>query len=198
MMLWTIQTMEAWDAIRTRGSLRGNRCQTEKAFRSAYDWMTRQMRQRIGPPPTRDSKPIWAWYQWRGDRQRKPDLRCGGHLERGQKGVRVEFAVEDSRVLLSDFDLWHFALNYWYLPTSEADGDVFERKLAAEGQSFFTTKPLPIERYHRAIEASWNRIFDLDFLGEGITSPRKQKCLQACLWEVFLADVTDVTEFTAR
>ncbi len=190
--------MEAWDAIRTRGSLRGNRCQTEKAFRSAYDWMTRQMRQRIGPPPTRDSKPIWAWYQWRGDRQRKPDLRCGGHLERGQKGVRVEFAVEDSRVLLSDFDLWHFALNYWYLPTSEADGDVFERKLAAEGQSFFTTKPLPIERYHRAIEASWNRIFDLDFLGEGITSPRKQKCLQACLWEVFLADVTDVTEFTAR
>ena len=39
-----------------------------------------------------------------------------GHLPKGERGVRLELQVADDRVLLSDFDLWHYVLNYWYLP----------------------------------------------------------------------------------
>ena len=66
--------------------------------------------------------PIWAWYQWEGSR-RKPDLRASGYLPKGEPGVRLELRVADDRVLLSDFDLWHYVLNYWYLPKSEKAGE---------------------------------------------------------------------------
>jgi hypothetical protein len=198
MTLWTIQPVGAWTALKRRGNLRGDARRVEKSYRPAYEWMAKQMEQRIGLPPTENAQPIWAWYRWRGEQQRKPDLRSGAHLDRGQTGIRLELDVEERRVLLSDFDLWHFVLNYWYLPASEKEGDAFEAELAAKGLSFFEIKPVPIERYHQAIEASWSRIFDLDFIAEGIVSPQQQKCQQACLWEIEPADVTDVKEFTAR
>jgi hypothetical protein len=36
---------------------------------------------------------------------------------------------------LSDFDLWHYVLNYWYLPESEAEGEEFELELKQYGLS---------------------------------------------------------------
>lgn len=180
------------------GKLQGCADEADPTFRSAYEWMSQQMTLRIGPRPTTVELPIWAWYQWRGERQRKPDLRAAGHLEKGEKGVRIEFKVNEQRALLSDFDLWHYVLNYWFLPPSEAEGDAFEAELAARGLSFFKTKPLPSTRYHRAIETSWQRIFDLNFSSADIAAPRKEKCVQACLWEITLDDVRDVSEFTAR
>jgi len=112
--------------------------------------------------------------------------------------VRIEFEVEEQRGLLSDFDLWHYALNYWFLPRSENEGDLFDAELAAKGLSFFKTKPLPNGRYHRLIEESWQHIFDLDFKPADIAVPGKQKCLQACIWEITLNDIHAVSEFTAR
>ena len=46
----------------------------------------------VGPPPEPDCVPIWAWCQWEGKRK-KPDLRCRGHLPKGQPGVRLELEV---------------------------------------------------------------------------------------------------------
>ena len=198
MTLWTIQTVDAWRILETKGKLRGDSRKVEKSFHGAYEWMKQQMTRRLGPPPTKSAQPIWAWHQWNGEQQRKPDLRSGGYLEKCQTGVRLELDVDHRRVLLSDFGLWHFVLNYWYLPTSEQGGDEFEAESKASGLSFFTTKPLPDVRFHRAIESSWERIFDLDFNARGITSPKKQKQIQACLWEINLADVTAVKEFKSR
>jgi hypothetical protein len=49
------------------------------------------------------------------------------------RAVRLELEYPDERALLSDFSLWHHVLNYWYLPSSEADGDRFESALADHG-----------------------------------------------------------------
>ncbi len=43
---------------------------------------------------------------------------------------RLKLECPADRVLLSDYSLWHYVLNYWYLPSSEADGDAFERDIA--------------------------------------------------------------------
>ena len=89
-------------------------------------------------------------------------------------------------------------LNYWYLPSSVKDGDEFEAELKRRGLSFYDSKPLPDKHYHRIIQESWNRIFDLDWTAPGITSPSKEKSIQATLWELSLNNVTRYDQFKAR
>ena len=101
-------------------------------------------------------------------------------------------------VLLSDFSLWHHVLNYWYLPASRKDERAFERQLNAVGLDYFKTKPLPDSRLHKRVEASWERIFDLDFVARGVTGPRDERIVQATLWALPLEWVRKITWFTSR
>ena len=175
----------------------GSRC-VDNFFLPAYQWLSQQMRIRVGSPPTNDALPVWAWYQWQGKKKNKPDLRSGGHLPKGERGVRLELEVGDHRVLLSDFELWHYVLNYWYLPLSEEDGETFEATLEQHALSFFQTKPLPDPKFHQVIVSSWQCIFDISWSAKGITRPRKEKSIQAILWEIRLEDVRSVQEFVAK
>ena len=43
--------------------------------------------------------------------------------------MRLEFLTTADDILCSDFEAWHFALNYWYLPKDHADGRRFEAQL---------------------------------------------------------------------
>ena len=45
---------------------------------------------------------------------------------KGRKCVRIKLDIPDWKVLLSDFDDWHCALNYWYCPLDEKDSNAFE------------------------------------------------------------------------
>ena len=177
MRLYTISTPKAFRVSQQQGRLAGS---GKHAFRPAYHWMAGQMAARIGPPTGRSRYPVWGWVE-------KPDLRESGHLPAGDKGYRLTVEIPEERMLLSDFDMWHFVLNGDYLPVSEADEVRFEasqRKLGG--------------RARRAeIEASWPRIFELDgerdrdWWGE---SPR----LQATFWHVERSEVLVAPPFTAR
>ena len=119
MVIWSILTQQAWEELQRKGRLRATTRHAEEDYMAAYVWMGRQMERRLATPrPSKDSMPVWVWWQWWGDR-RRPDLRASGHLPKGVGGVRVECRVGDDRVLLSDFELWHYVLNYWYLPRTE-------------------------------------------------------------------------------
>lgn len=165
-------------------------------FRTAYAWMRQQMIKRLGPTPFRGAWPVWAWYKWDGEARPTPDLSAAGHLAPKERGVRLELEVDDSEVLLSDFELWHYVLNYWYLPISLEDADAFERLLEKRGLS--RSRPVPISRYHRRIVKSWERIFDLVWHAKGVTSTKRKKSVQACLWFVDESMVKSKTEFVAR
>ena len=204
MVIWSILTQQAWDDLQQRGRLRVGRRHVMQEFLGPYAWMAKQMDRRLRTPrPSKNAMPIWAWYQWEGVNRRKPDLRSGGYLPTGEPGVCVELEVTDDRVLLSDFDLWHYVLNYWYLPESEKDGKAFEEKLARAGLSFYGCDhhhPLPHVRYRQEIERSWERIFDTNWAdrGHAIASPPKKKSMQATLWELLVDDVVEIRKFTAR
>jgi len=101
-------------------------------------------------------------------------------------------------VLLSDFSLWHHVLNYWYLPASLGDEKAFEAALKRAGLDFLKTKPFPDPVFHRRIEESGERIFDLNFVARGITAPRATRSVQATLWTLPLKGVREITWFTAR
>jgi hypothetical protein len=198
MKLWTIQTPDVWEILRKRGSYTATRpAMLDDSFEEPYRWMAKQLSQRIGPSPTNCPWPIWAWRQWSNCRMAKPDLRFGGHMEKGERGVRMQIEINDEKVLLSDFNLWHYVLNYWYLPKSEQDGEAFERELEKQGLSFFKTKPLAGPS-HEKIARSWQRIFDLDWAAENISTPRADKSIQAVFWELRREHVQKVDAFTAR
>ncbi len=141
--------MAAWKILQREQVLFADQRYSEDLFLDAYRWMTKQMEHRIESESETVSLFLWAWYQWDGIERRKPDLRSSGHLPKGQRGVRIEFEQSDKGVLLSDFDLWHYVLNYWYLPRTIADGDAFETELSEHNLSFFKMKPLPVRAYHQ-------------------------------------------------
>lgn len=147
--------------------------------------------------PAKCHWPIWAWYQWEDSEKRRPDLRASSHLEKGMPGVRMEIEVDGTKVLLSDFMLWHYVLNYWYLPTSEKEGENFEKEIGRQGLSFYETKALP-PPHHKRIEKSWQRIFDLDWMVPGISSARADKSIQAVFWELRIEQVKKVDTFRVR
>jgi hypothetical protein len=199
MILWTIQTERAWSEFQKRGILKTSRKNIiEENWILPYQWMIDQMKIRLGSPPESWYFPLWAWYQWEGEKRRKPDLRAGGHLGKGENGIRIEFECCEDAALLSDFDLWHYVLNYWYLPETEHEAETFEAELAAQGLSFFKQKPIPNDRYHRRIVESWNRLFDLNWYEPDLAEPFRRKSIQATMWELSLDQVRIYKHFTSR
>ena len=196
MILWTIQSPEAVAVLERQGVLVADAGDIEPSFQRAYRWMEAQMLRRIGPSNHR-GRSIWAWRAWT-DQRARPDLRSTGHLARGFRGARIEFGANPATVLLSDFSLWHYVLNYWYLAASLKDQHAFESEVKAAGLDYFATKPLPDPALHSRIEASWNRIFDLDVFIKGITEKRGTRSIQATLWALPLNAVREITWFTAR
>ena len=181
MVIWSILTEEAWNHLQRMGRLRVARRHVIQEFLGSYVWMAAQMERRLSVPrPSKSAMPIWAWYQWEGAIRRKPDLRAAGHLPEGTNGVRVECRVEDCRVLLSDFDLWHYVLNYWYLAETEIHGEAFEKKLTSAGLSFYKCDhkaPLPHAQYRRKIRGMelGGEFFDLDWADKGALRSRSPK-----------------------
>lgn len=188
MRLWTIQTEEAWTRAKRRGVLVGDGRYVFPDWRPAYRWMAGAMRRRLPAAPSRAVAPVWAWLRWTGNSTR-PDLRTPGHVRAGTRAVRLEFLTRADDILCSDFQAWHFVLNYWYLPKNQADGRRFDARLRRRGLDFYRTKPLREGWAHDAVERSWDRIF---------TIRGSATSVQACLWEVPVSAVTDVTVFTGR
>ena len=187
MVLYSIQHRCVWDQLRERGEYHGVASQVDAHWRHAYGWMRRQMQRQLGPAPAAGFMPVWAWRWWRGPARPRPDLRHRGHLRAGTAGVLLTLELAPSRVLLSDFELWHYVLNGWYLPANRAD----ERRFARGAQR-------PPKVRARQIEDSWRRIFRIGELRPPYGHPLRSRAVQAVCWQLRLADVMQVREFKAR
>ena len=184
-LLWTIQTEEAFREFERNGVLRANEdylfC--EDYYRFAYDWLSDQMVRRIGAPPEGVRYPIWAWYQWEGQRKRM-DLRRSGYAKRGTPLVQITFEADPQEFLLSDFDAWHFVQSEHYLADSESDWD-----------KFYTNNG---DQRRDEIIASWDKIFDMDHDVLSWDSKPTYRSIQATLWEIRMSQVIKVEYFLAK
>lgn len=181
MHAWTIQSPDVLAEIQTGQVWRTARPPNPSSWTAAYRWMARSMRGRLGPPTLPGQMPIWCWCQWRGELSRKPDLRHAGHLPRGSRGVRLELKIDATRLLASDFELWHYALNGWYLPSSLRDERAFDARPD-----------------RRRIEPSWQRMFDLDWNNRRYQGARAERSIQGVIWEIRPDDVVESASFVAR
>jgi hypothetical protein len=160
--------------------------------------MKSQMRQRLGKPPFEDCYPIWAWFQWQGCDKKRPDLRFSGHIPSRETGVLIEFHAEESKVLLSDFELWHYVLNYWYLPYSIEDEARFDAVLTSLAANTPSEVPTSNQTFHADIRKSWDKIFDIHWSCPDIATEFTQKQIQATLWQLNRNQVKNSTIFKGR
>ncbi|MDZ4910376.1 DUF3841 domain-containing protein, partial [Clostridium perfringens] len=101
MKFYTIQTLEFWENNKNNRYLENDYKYVTKEWVTPYKWMYKQMCERIEDV---DSSMIWVWTP-------RPDLSRSGYSDRGNECVLLELELDESQVLLSDFDMWHLPLN---------------------------------------------------------------------------------------
>ncbi len=189
MQLWTIHSLAVWEILQRDKVLRATREHVIQNWEGdfmlrPYDWLRERMVERVGTPPEPDIYPMWTYFQYWDAQQRRPDLRRIRHqYPRGKRQVLLELKVDEGRVLLSDHGDWHYVLNDYYFPTSEADSDAFENANHPEE----VARAMKLE--------SWQKCLDLDFHEPYVSSPRDEKRIQATMWELRLEDVVRVRQF---
>lgn len=188
MILWTIQSEAAVRRMERAGALRGDGRRIWREYRDAHQWIVRQMRQRLGPPPPGSSYPVWAWKVY-STRSPRPDLRHVAHLPRGTRGARIEFDSPEERVLLSDFMRWHAVLNNSFCADNEQEDDAEDAR--PRGEEY-------VEENLKRIKQSWSRIFELERGDPAYHGDISERSIQATLWLVELHQVRSMTWFTAR
>ncbi len=193
MVLWTIQSMAAWERLQQERILRGDGRRSQVYYRYAYQWMAEQMRLRLPPPHSKF--PLWGWYRWQGIRRAKPDLRASGHLTKGAPGVRIEFELPGDRVLLSNFEAWHCVLNRCFLSLSEEEEEAFAAEMERASVQQKWSYPEP---FRSRVLSSWQRIFDLEAGDPEWWGLLSERSIQATFWELSLSRARRVDKFTAR
>ena len=129
MKLWTIQPIEFYNELIKNGEIHCYEKHIDSHFIESYNWMIAQMENRIGKKPNKSIYPIWSWYQYKNSESKRPDLRTSSFLPKGTKGVRIEFKKSETEILLSDFNLWHFVLNYWHISDNKEQELEFDKLL---------------------------------------------------------------------
>lgn len=194
--LWTIQDQQGWNELQSKGILIPKSKFVHPDFKEGYDWLRIQMNEKIGKPKRKNQYPIWAWFQYLDAKKKRPDLRGTGFLPTGEIGYRIEFQKDSKDILLSDFELWHYVLNQWYLGSNIKDQEDFHE---LEDSRY---KGLSYQGYPKSIknkiQKSWQRIFDMNYAPKDISWRMEKKSIQATCWSLKLSDVIKVDKFMAR
>lgn len=188
--LQTIQPLNFWKRLQAQGIISGdhkiiekqihkefNKCSEQEqfgGFLSSYKWLENKMRDLGILDLEQHSAPIFAWCQFTDSRHKKADLRqCRNYINKGQQGVRITFDLPLNRVLLSDFDDWHYVLNN--SPAIDVSNDEWDKL------------------DQQAIIDSWDNIFykNEDYLN----NKYYDKSIQATCFNIRLDDVVKVEFF---
>ena len=197
MKLWTIQPIEFYNRLIIDGEIHSSEKYAESDFNDAYKWIVKQMENRIGNRPNVNIYPIWAWYQYKNVKSKRPDLRTSGFLPKGTKGVRIEFEKPETEILLSDFNLWHFVLNYWHIADNKKQESEFDELIKTSSLKF-TDKEKYTLKLKNILESSWNKIFDMNYDSVYTAEVFNRKKIQATFWTLKSTEIIKVDFFTAE
>lgn len=148
-------------------------------FSPAYQWLIECMMQAGMNPPSTGLTPWWCWISREPGHPQpyREDVQAFGD------GVVLKLRLPSRHVLPSCFDLWHWALNGWYIHDGDADDAAFDAFRARSD----------VQTVRDCIEPSWRRVFDLDtMLGEA--EPVDTRSIQGYYWVQRAVDVVDLIE----
>lgn len=161
-------------------------------FVKSYEWLKEKMLQKGIVHKQHNQHLIWAWYQWYGTKS-KPDKRYSSvYAFYNEPFVMLELEIDPSRILLTDYDAWHFVLNYWLLGNEE------ETEQFSELYNYYKEKPISNKEADLKIKQSWDVVLDIDKCRTILEYPREQQCIQATFFEIFKEDVKKVHYFNNK
>jgi hypothetical protein len=202
--LYTVQPRLVYDILRETGVFLSKPWKNPEdwlysdapAIKLAYDWLCDEMVGRGLRRPAADVYPVWAWYQYEGEKKPKPDLRYGTmkNCAQGDRQVLLTLDLADEDVLLHDYEAWHYPLNYFHLAAQRVS-DRFERQCKPAGCPLYDVVPLRDKALHAEVQRSWRTIFDLPACRRLFRRSRDNQSIQATFWKLHAANVTAVVEF---
>jgi hypothetical protein len=154
----------------------------DEMFVRSYNWLADRMVERIGPRPSAEIYPTWAYYQWYGPDQKKPDLRYTGTrcFARDRTCALMTLDIPDDQVLLSEYDAWHFVLNQSYLGEEARSDELWDIRKELKCREY---DKYP-EWMKKEIEDSWYTIFDFDLSAKLLEYDKSQQIIQATFWKI--------------
>lgn len=204
MKIYTFQRQHVWDTVNELGYYhpfdlfqRDTFLKEDMSypwgFTKAYQWRRQAMLDKGVHYMANCQHLIWGWYHWNGTKQKKPDRRYRSVYDyfEGESYVLLELEIDPKRIILSDYDLWHWVLNYWYAGKSR------EAERFAKIYDYYKQKPLP-EPGHQLIEKTWHTIFDLDKSRHILNTPKKKQQIEATFFELFYTDIREVHFFNNK
>lgn len=220
MRLWTVQPLWLFESLMNQGEfyfhsdMRKEYDKENKQYwqwLDAYEWLKVQMDKKGIVRPEKADDLGWAWYLWT-DYQHYPagywikkDLNPAlyDHLPVSERvNVRIELEMDESKILLSDYDAWHHVMNYSFLDFNEATEE-FEARAKKEFGRFGIRHPVNRDNWDNEIQMSWEKIFDLalshKILNELDDSP-KFNPVQATFWSMNATEVVkaELFDFKAK
>lgn len=204
--LYTFQPLFVWETLCDLGyyhpffideldpDLKNGAAEWDWSFLSAYTWLKNQMNKRGIVYENNNSHMIWAWHHWASYKKTAPDKRYASvyNYFKTEPYVMMELSIPKERVLLSDYDSWHFVLNYWYFE-KRRKSDKFVKEY-----NYYRIKPKNQEEIHPLMSESWEQIFDMKLAREIIDIPKKAQQIQATFFELFYNDVKKVHFFSDK
>lgn len=138
MIIYTVQTEEAWKQFKKLGYLEGNKEAIDPEFIYSYDWMVREAKKRLLHYD--GNYPIWVW-----EESDYPNRNGKAWGSENLKMVILTLDVPKEWVLWSYFDYWCCAM---------ADGSFYKNQ---------TDQPT-IEKWFTYMDKEYGIIFDFDYL----------------------------------
>ena len=190
LLLHTIQAREAFEQLQSAGIFRPGREHAATEWPEAYEWMNRMMADRL---PTTGDVAVWLWA-----RIRRYDLvaNCRRAARSAEPQVLLTCRIPRERVLLSQFDEWHSALNSALaVPMEPGESEEsFESRYSELTDAFLArleaanVRNSPISEWPADLRAeaerSWECIFDRQRFD-------RRSYWQATVHEIRAEDVTD-------
>jgi hypothetical protein len=162
------------------------------------------MNEQIGKPPDGVQYPVWAWYKRQGQHDGKPDMRQWKAEPGSEEVVRMKLDVPDWEVLLSDFDDWNSALNYWPTFKTKKEYDDYDKWLEDLGidwidVSNWSKTSEKLIQIRKTIEESWELILGVQKdIDDYCSNPWSLRTIQATFWELKPEYVISVEKFKAN
>lgn len=177
--IYSFQSLAAQVAADDLGYWTGSLDTAVPDYAEAYAWMRGQMAQRLSGYS--GEQPVWAYLSRPNMRQQDWDT----------DRVLIVADVPRERVLLSDYDLWHYVLNQWMICDSEAESD------RAEEAGWQTWEP--IRESGPEMIASWAKVFDLGERPEPARSYLgRVGSVQACVDRIYPNEIVRISPAPGR
>lgn len=203
MRIYTVQLLSVLDTIERTGAYHTDESKSVwvqddggmgDVIKTAYEWMSNNMVDKIGLPPSSNIKfPVWGWYRING-RNDFPDINepmFKLHDNPGTEVALFELEIPESRILLSDHTLWTYsAFSGTFLNSGKTEEEINNIEKA------YSSLHDPEEILLETIK-SWDNIFIInpmiktDFYEQGYD-------VQATFWEIRKEDIVSVTKYTCE